>query len=488
MWCRAPATSSARHAVVRCCRYRWRKRGAVGLDDVRRHHVSATHYLQTPVGGSAMRKTLALTAGCLQFPTVVVTVLDADTRHTIAAVGAAEGRIARLGTWCDEVVRTGAPMIIADTASAVTADPAPGAYVGVPLTGREGLVVGALSLFDVRPHPVTSGQLAQLQAIAAVVEDQLEMLRRQDASLAGGQPGAVELAAAVAAGQIVPCYQPLVDLRTGAVVALEALARWEHPTLGVLRPSAFLGVAEDTDIITDLDLAVLTRAAHDLAGWLPEHPTLRVNINLSARHFAHPDCVDRITAATAGSGVDPTSITLEVTETVMLADDDDERSHLAELRAHGYRIVLDDFGTGFSTVEHVLRLPITGFKLDRAVTQALGTRVGDAVTRALVGLATDLELSTVIEGVETPEQATAALNLGCTHAQGFLWAPALPAAQIPAYLAATPRRLTTHPGADVPAGNGEHVGAPRRWRIRPLDVTVLDLGLLVASAYILLTR
>jgi len=415
----------------------------VGPEDVRRHHVSASHYLHIPIGSSAVHKTLALAAACLQFPTAVVNVLDANTQHTIAAVGAVEGRTAQYGSWCDEVVRTGAPVVVGDIAMTSMEGGAPGAYVGVPLTGREGLTVGTLCLLDVRPHAVTDAQLTQLQATAAVVQDQLEMLRRQDPSLAGGQLVAVEIAAAVAAGQVVPYYQPVVDLRTGTVVALEALARWEHPVLGVLRPPSFLGVAEDTDIITDLDLTILTQALADLAGWLPQHPTLRVNVNLSARHFTDPDCVDRITTATARAGVDPSSVTLEVTETVMLAAAHDERTHLAELREHGYRILLDDFGTGFSSVEHVLRLPIDGFKLDRAVTQALGTRVGDAVTRALVGLATELGLSTVIEGVETPDQAAAALNLGCTHAQGHLWAPALPAGQVPTHLS-----TGHHPGRE----------------------------------------
>jgi EAL domain-containing protein (putative c-di-GMP-specific phosphodiesterase class I) len=410
----------------------------MGPEDVRRHHVSASHYLHTPIWDSAVHKTLALTAACLRFPTAVVNVLDADTQHTIAGVGAVVGHVARHGTWCDEVVRTNAPVVIHDAAAAASA--APGAYVGVPLTGREGLTVGTLCLHDVRPHPITAAELTQLQATAAIIEDQLEMLRRQDAATSAEVVGAVELAAAVATGQVVPYYQPVVDLHTGTVKAFEALARWEHPTLGVLRPSAFLRVAEDTDIITDLDLTILTQALTDLTVWLPARPALRVNINLSARHFTTPDCVDRITTATTHAGVDPASVTLEVTETVMLAAAHDELNYLTELREHGYRIVLDDFGTGFSSVEHVLRLPITGFKLDRAVTQALGTRVGDAVTRALLGLATDLGLSTVIEGVETPAQAAAARRLGCTRAQGYLWAPALPAHQIPTYLS------TGHPG------------------------------------------
>jgi EAL domain-containing protein (putative c-di-GMP-specific phosphodiesterase class I) len=465
----------------------------VGRDDARRQHVCATHYVQTPTPGSAVRQMVALAASCLQFPTVVVNVLDATVQHTIAAVGAPEGGTARFGTWCDAVVRTGAPLIIADTthvvniATTAAGDGAAGAYVGVPLTGREGLVIGTLALFDVRPHPITDTQLAQLQAIAAVVEDQLELVRRHNPSFVGGQMAAVELAAAVADGQIVPYYQPVVDLRTGAVVALEALARWHHPSRGVLYPSAFLGLAEDTDIITDLDAAVLTQALHDLAGWLPEHPTLRVNVNLSARQLTDPDCVERITTATTMSGVSPRSVNLEVTETVLLATAHGQRGHLTQLQDLGYRILLDDFGTGFSSIEHVLRLPMNGFKLDRAITDALGTGVGDAVTRALTTLAADLGVSTVIEGVETPTQAAAALRLGCTHAQGFLWAPALPAAQIPDYLTTTSAHPNTHPSAAAPPRGETAARAGAGRKIRPVDVAILDLGLLVASASVLIS-
>ena len=466
----------------------------MGRDDVGRQHISATHYLQAAGVGSALGETVALTAAGVAFPTAAIKVLDATVAHTIAAVGAPLGRAARFGTWCDAVVRTGAPLVIADTTEVVslagteTGEPAPGAYVGVPLTGREGLVIGTLSVTDARPHPVTDAQLTQLSAFAAVVEDQVELMRRSNPYLVGGRGAAVELAAAIADGQIVPYYQPVVDLHSGAVVALEALARWHHPQRGVLSPAAFLAVAEDTDIITDLDEAILTRAVHDLAGWLPEHPTLRVNVNLSARHLGDPDLVDRITTATAHAGVSPRLVTLEVTETVLLATAHTERDHLTQLQHHGYRILLDDFGTGFSSIEHVLRLPIDGFKLDRAVTQALDTRVGDAITRALTTLAAELGVTTVIEGIETPTQAVTAQRLGCTHAQGFLWAPALPTGQVPTYLATTRAHHNTTGTSTAGVVEVSHrtpAGGGTGWRLRPLDVAILNLGLLIAALYVL---
>ena len=128
-------------------------------------------------------------------------------------------------------------------------------------------------------------------------------------------------------------------------------------------------------------------------------------------------------------------MTLEITETVALAAHPGDRDFLQELRARGFSVVLDDFGTGFSVVEKVLRLPIDGIKIDRSVSSQLGTRTGDAVTRALVGLADELQLSIVIEGIATAEQAAHARALGCTHGQGFWWSAPMPGSDFTAYLA-----------------------------------------------------
>lgn len=221
-----------------------------------------------------------------------------------------------------------------------------------------------------------------------------------------------------------------IDLRTGEVSALEALARWRHPRRGVLAPAEFIPLAEDTEIIIDLDLAVLRQAVVDFTRWHRQHRSLRLHVNLSSRHFDHPDCVERITAAVTDAGVSPAAVNLEVTETAALAAHPHDRSFLAELREEGFQIVLDDFGTGYSMLKHVLRLPIDGVKFGGAVAKALGTRPGDALVRALVSLAADLDLHTIIEGVRTPEHAAHVQALGCTHAQGYLWAPPLPATQI----------------------------------------------------------
>jgi len=239
-------------------------------------------------------------------------------------------------------------------------------------------------------------------------------------------------------------------------------------------------LAEDTEIVIDLDLAVLRHAVVDFARWQPQHPSLQLNVNLSGLHFDHPDCVERITAAITTSGVAPGAVNLEVTETTAMAAHSEDRGFLAELRERGFQILLDDFGTGFSSVKQMLRLPVDGIKLDRAVTAAVGTRVGDAVVRALVGLAADLDLSTVIEGVETPAQAARVQELGCTQAQGYLWTPPVPAAEddhgvaLPRAVGAA--RQTPHPGVVLVVYLASHA-------LRHFHLGLMWLGRLVVSAW-----
>jgi len=220
------------------------------------------------------------------------------------------------------------------------------------------------------------------------------------------------------------------------VTGFEALARWEHPDRGLLAPGEFIPLAEDTDIILELDRLVIGQAFQDVAPWLDSYPDLGVSVNLSSRHFERRDGVEYIRVLADAAAIKPSSVTLEVTETVILAADPGDRSQVIELRDAGFRIVLDDFGTGFSSFEHVLRLPIDGLKLDRAVTRQLGTRAGDAVTRSLVGLARDLELALVIEGVETRVETDIAQRLGCGRAQGYLWSVPVPASEVPGILGA----------------------------------------------------
>jgi EAL domain-containing protein (putative c-di-GMP-specific phosphodiesterase class I) len=397
---------------------------------------SARHYLIDGPLAARLQSTLALVAQSLGFPVVRVNILDEDTQHSIGLFGVGDATaIPRAQAFCDAVVRTGRPLRVEDASGDPVFAQLPsvaageiGAYLGVPLTGRESFIVGAVCVIDPRHRRIDDDLQARLTEFARIVEDQLDLIRRLKEQCREGDVATTELARAIRSGEIVPWYQPVVDLNTGATIAYEALARWQHPSGHVDDPRQFVQLAEDSDLIVELDLAVIRQALHDLSRWQRADPALRMSVNLSARHFDHPDCVSTLHAATADAGVSPGSVYLELTETMRLTQG---RIHTAgvvqQLRDAGFRVWLDDFGTGWASLDHLLWLRVDGIKIDRAVTVALGTPIGDALTQAVTGLAVALGLHTTIEGIETHRSAELARARGCDHGQGYLWAPPLPA-------------------------------------------------------------
>jgi hypothetical protein len=165
-----------------------------------------------------------------------------------------------------------------------------GSYLGVPLIGRESMIIGAVCVIDPSSRKIGPDQLERLVDFGRVVEDQLDLIRRLKEQRLEGVVATEEIARAIRDGEIVPWYQPVVDLSTGLVAGFEALARWEHPVRGVDDPRRFIPVAEDSDLIIDLDRAVLRQALTDLKRWQTIRPGLRMSVNLSGRHFMDPNC------------------------------------------------------------------------------------------------------------------------------------------------------------------------------------------------------
>ena len=406
-----------------------------------RRHASASHYVDldlTTLG--PLRTTVELARRTLGFPVARLNILDATLMHTLVQLGTdltAPRTNARGEGLCDGVVRTGRPRVVRDVVAEHPDHPTAASgfrsYVGVPVRGREGLTVGGLCLVDTRPREITETVVAQLGEFASIVEDQLDLARRRhEGALVGVDPAV--LAAAIDDGEVVPWYQPLVDLDSGQVLGFEALARWQHPRLGTVQPASFIPVAEDSDLVIDLDLAVLRRAMHDLAGWRRSYPELRLSVNLSAKHLTAPESVERLSEAAAAADVPARHVDLEITETAAVAASTRSVDVLDRLREHGFSVVLDDFGTGWSSLEHLLRLPVDGLKIDRSLTASLGQRKADAVVRAVTGMSRDMGLSTVIEGVESADAAWRARELGCSTGQGYLWSAAVPADRVAALL------------------------------------------------------
>jgi diguanylate cyclase (GGDEF)-like protein/PAS domain S-box-containing protein len=235
-----------------------------------------------------------------------------------------------------------------------------------------------------------------------------------------------DLERAVERGELTLLYQPIVQLDTGAVISVEALARWQHPLRGLLDPDSFIPLAEESGLIVPIGRHLLRRACRDAAGWrdgagLPSE--VSVSVNLSARQLHHPDLVADVRAALADSGLAPARLLLEVTENVLIEDATLAVEQLEELRALGVSIALDDFGTGYSSLSYVRRFPLDELKIDRSFVDRIAQADGDsALVRTIATLAEQLGLRLVAEGIEREEQVAALQMLRCELGQGFLFA------------------------------------------------------------------
>jgi diguanylate cyclase (GGDEF)-like protein/PAS domain S-box-containing protein len=238
-------------------------------------------------------------------------------------------------------------------------------------------------------------------------------------------------------GELLPHYQPLIDLGTGDVVGVEALVRWQHPTLGMLPPAEFIPMCEDGGLIVPLGRMMLREACQDAKRWQAMRAGLpfRVAVNISARQLRDRQLLGEVVSALADSGVGPDAVELELTESQLLSDLDEVADQLADLREMGVRIAIDDFGTGYSSLAYLQRYPIDTLKIDRSfVATAMGSGREAALVRCIVDVAHALELDTVAEGVEDAAQAMLLRDLGANVAQGYHFARPMPAADIDALL------------------------------------------------------
>ena len=239
-----------------------------------------------------------------------------------------------------------------------------------------------------------------------------------------------DLQAGIARGEIEPHYQPIVDLRTGDIRGVEALARWRHRERGILLPVDFIALAEATGLILPLGVAMLNRVAADVVR-LPDGPAgpLSVHVNLSVYQLRASGLVDVVLRALTSSGLDPARLVLEITESGLLGDS--ETSVLTDLKALGVRLAIDDFGTGYSALGYLRRLPVDMIKIDTAFVAPLERDRRDAeIVRFVIQLAKSLALDVVAEGVETDGQRVRLAALGCESGQGFLFSQAVPLAGI----------------------------------------------------------
>ena len=301
-------------------------------------------------------------------------------------------------------------------------------------------------------------------------------------------------------------YQPIVDLGNGCITGFEALLRWNHPRLGLLSPDSYMAIAEETGAIIPIGRWVVEEACRQARSCQACHPAaagLTMSVNLSAHQLAHPDIAAVVARALERSGFDSALLTLEVTETMIMAEGGEVEKTLRAFKELGVRISIDDFGTGFSSLSHLDRFPIDELKIDRSFVDRLGTGDEDhGVAMAVIGLAQSLQVDVVAEGIERDDQLVQLRRSSCTRGQGwYFWkpldvasagellgsqaTPAVPTKEIaPVVLVVddeievrrSTARVFTDAGYDVvEAGTGrEAVEAVRRGG---LDAVILDIGL-----------
>jgi diguanylate cyclase (GGDEF)-like protein len=236
------------------------------------------------------------------------------------------------------------------------------------------------------------------------------------------------LRTAIGDGQLRLHYQPIIDLATGRVPALEALVRWQHPKRGLVPPAEFIPLAEATGLIVPLGEWVLKEACRELAALRRQGlDQISVAVNLSPRQFRHPGLVAQVKAALLGAGLPAEALTLEITESVAMQAEDQTMAQLAELKALGVSLSMDDFGTGYSSLSYLKRYPIDVLKLDGSFLREVASSAeAAAIVISVLSLARSLRLTVVAEGVETSEQADFLTQRGCERAQGFLFSRPVP--------------------------------------------------------------
>ncbi|MGY3615911.1 putative bifunctional diguanylate cyclase/phosphodiesterase [Bradyrhizobium sp. USDA 10063] len=293
------------------------------------------------------------------------------------------------------------------------------ASIGIAVAPRDGTdLLGLLKRADLAMYAAKAAGRRTHRFFEPEMEKEAKLRRELEA----------DMRTALVEGGFEIHYQPLVDLRSDEVTGCEALVRWRHPVRGMVSPAEFIPVAEETGLIEEIGQWVLRTACTEAATW-PAH--VRVAVNVSPIQFKSETLSLKVAAALAESGLDPRRLELEITEAVLIADDDAALVALNQLRALGVHIALDDFGTGYSSLQYLQRFPFDKIKIDRSFVKEVTRNSSSAsIIRAVVSIAADRDMITTAEGVETEQQRDTVHMLGCTQMQGYLFSAARTAQEI----------------------------------------------------------
>lgn len=265
-----------------------------------------------------------------------------------------------------------------------------------------------------------------------------------------------DLRQALAQSQFELHYQPQFTL-SGEVIGAEALLRWRHPERGLVPPGMFIAVAEESEIIVPLGLWVIRTACEQLAAWQRDGRLchLQVAVNVSARQFRHQDFADQVIELVSAAGIPPHMLKLELTESLVIEDVQDSIAKMKLLRSHGVRFSMDDFGTGHSSLTYLTQLPLNQLKIDQSFVRHLGMRhTDDVIVQTIIGMARNLNLDVIAEGVETLEQRALLSHYGCEYFQGYLFSPPVPIRTFEQLLAKVPVRMPPMDMGEAAASSG----------------------------------
>ncbi|HEX5240941.1 MAG TPA: EAL domain-containing protein, partial [Candidatus Limnocylindrales bacterium] len=337
------------------------------------------------------------------------------------------------------------------------------------LDGRTWFISASMGIATGLPGGIGAGDILQ-EAEIALVEAKADPIRRlvlfdplRSKHALERIDVETELRLALQRDELAVHYQPIIDLRTDRIVGFEALARWRHPTRGLVLPVDFIALAEESDLIVSLGETVLEKACRQAQAWRRRWPAqnLVMSVNLSPKQFLDPNLVHKIAGVLRRTKLEPCALELEITESSIMDRSESSLSVLEQLRSLGVRIVVDDFGTGYSSLAYLRHLPLDTIKIDRSfVTDLDVADPNTGIVRAVVSLAHGLGVGVVAEGIETDEQARRLRELGCDLGQGYNWAhpadPARTAALVLARLAASAGSAvvssTVTPDCDPPIG------------------------------------
>ena len=311
----------------------------------------------------------------------------------------------------------------------------------IALTGRDVTLAVSIGIAFADQHMVTSGDTDEVLRNADVAmymakehgKDNYQLFNAEiHARAVARMELKAELQRALDAGEFTLRYQPIIDLERGDMAGMEALARWEHPQRGTLAPTEFVPLLEETGLIVQVGRSILSEAC----GWAsrmqeecPRDPPLSMAVNVSARQLQRPEFIDEVAAALQETGIVPSSLTLELTESVMMQDMEVSLIRLEALRELGVKLAIDDFGTGYSSLNYVRELPVDILKIDRSFLSDTNPQV-EQMTASIVELARIFNLKAVAEGIETSDQVSRLQGIHCDYGQGFHFARPLSAEEV----------------------------------------------------------